>query len=210
MMGCYRSIRDNQSDFTPLPVRYPIKNFDRVKPVQVFFETPVSVLSTYKVDDKFTTIYADLLKDSLKSFDLTVWSAVVSVLFIFVGLLVLRWLLNSLKNDNKEMTWKIRHSLRPSVTWLVKYLLISLTDLERIFIHHDTWIFLNLGLLFEPDVNWLGCRKKPPVIQNYRDIMDKENYTVGLLAGIRMSKNSRMLKQEASKMSFGEGWKTVY
>ena len=103
MTGCYRSIRDNQSDFTPLLVTYPVKDFDRVKPVQIFFETPISILSTYKVEEKSPIInYADLLENSLKSFDFTVWSAVVSVLFIFVGLLFLRKLLNSSKEDKKQ------------------------------------------------------------------------------------------------------------
>ena len=77
--GCYRSIRDNQSDMTPIPIGYPIKDFDRVNPVQVFFEKPLSILTTYKVDDKYSIFYADILKNSFKSFDFTVWSVVVIV-----------------------------------------------------------------------------------------------------------------------------------
>ena len=99
--GCYRSIRDNQSDVTPLPIGYPIKDFDRVNPVQVFFERPLSILSSHKVVDKYSIIYADILKTSLRSFDFIVWSAVVSM-FIFVGLLFLRQLFNSVKKDKKQ------------------------------------------------------------------------------------------------------------
>ena len=100
--GCYRSIRDNESGVTPIPIGYPIKDFDRVKSVQVAYETPSSILSSYKVDDKYSIIYADILRNSFKSLEFTVWSVVVIVLFIFAGLLVLRWLFNSLKEDTKE------------------------------------------------------------------------------------------------------------
>ena len=186
MMGWYRSIRDNQSDFTPVPVRYPIKNFDRVKPVQVFFEKPVSVLSTYKVDDKFTIIYADLLKDSLKSFDFTVWSAVVSLLFIFVALLVLRWLLNSLKEDNKQGNGLEDSPFFETFSHLIGQVSSNFLDRPGTFISFIMTLGFFLILVFYLNLmsTDLVVENKPPVIGNYRDIMDKENYTVGLLAGM--------------------------
>ena len=64
--------------------------------------TSLTDLSSYKVDDKYSIIYADILKNSLRSFDFTVWSVVVIVLFIFAGLLFLRQLLNSSKEDKKQ------------------------------------------------------------------------------------------------------------
>ena len=99
---CYCSIRDNQSDFTPILIGYPIKDFERVKPIQVVFEEPLGILPTYKVDEEKDIDYADFLVNSLKSFDFRVWSAVFIVLIIFVGLLFLRKMLNSLKEDKKQ------------------------------------------------------------------------------------------------------------
>ena len=62
--GCYRSIRDNESDVTPIPIIYPVKDFDKVNPIQVNSEEPLNIFSTYKVEEKFSVVYADILKSS--------------------------------------------------------------------------------------------------------------------------------------------------
>ena len=185
---CYQSIRDNQSDITPLPIGYPIKDFNRVKPIQVLFETPLSILSTYKVDEKSSIIiYADILKNSLKSFDLTVWSVVVIVLFIFVGLLILRRLLNSLKEDTKQGNDLADSPFFETFSHLIGQESSNFLDrpgrLISLIITLGCFLILVFYLnLMSTD---LVVETKPSVIRNYRDIMDKkDDYTVGFLAGM--------------------------
>ena len=93
-IACYGSVYNNESDIAYTPVEYPIQDYSKVDPVQVIYEGPLSILSLYKVDDKVSIEYADFLADSLKSFDMTIWSVVILTFFVFTGLLVL-W--NSLK-----------------------------------------------------------------------------------------------------------------
>ena len=178
-------IRNNQSDFTPVPVGYPIKDFDRVNPVQVFFETPLSILSTYKVEEKSSFNRIDLFKNSLKSFDFTVWSAVVSVLFIFVGLLVLRRLLNSLKGDVKQGNDLEDSPVFETFSHLIGQVSSNFLDrpgkVMSLIMTAGFFLMFYLNLMSTD----LVVETQPAVIQNYRDIMNnKDNYTVGFLAGM--------------------------
>ena len=87
---------------TPLGIEYPVKDFDKVNPIQVYSEDPRSIFSTYKVEEKFSVVYADILTSSFKSFDLEIWSVCFMVFLTFVGLLILRKCVNSLKEDKKQ------------------------------------------------------------------------------------------------------------
>lgn len=81
--GCYASIYSNESDFTYIPVEYPVYNYTRVNPVQLMHEGPLDIISSYKVD-KYSLVYADLFQSSLKSFDKNIWCL---LFFVFAGLL---------------------------------------------------------------------------------------------------------------------------
>ena len=50
MTGCYRSMYDNQTDFSFTVMDYPIHDFKRLDPVQVYFEQPLEIVSIYHVD----------------------------------------------------------------------------------------------------------------------------------------------------------------
>ena len=50
--GCYGSIYRNESDFTPMPVEYPVLDYNRIDPIQVMYEGPLKIMSMYMVDEK--------------------------------------------------------------------------------------------------------------------------------------------------------------
>ena len=207
--GCYQSIRDNQFDITSLPIGYPIKDFDRVNPFQVFFEGPLGILSTYKVDEKSSIIYADILKSSFKSFDFIIWSIVLIVLFIFVGLLFLRRLLNSLKEDTKQGNDLADSPFFETFSHLIGQESSNFLDrpgrLISLIITLGCFLILVFYLnLMSTD---LVVETKPSVIRNYKDIMDKkEDYTVGFFAGMPDVKEFENIEQESIQDKF---WRSM-
>lgn len=208
--GCYGSVRDNQSDMTPIITAFPVEDFDKVNSVQSFFEGPLNIISTYKVDKNYSVVYADIVTTSLKSFDVEVWSLVVLVFLTFVVLLILRHCLNSSKEDKKE-----RHDLEDS----------PIFETFSHFIGQEPSNFLDKrGALISLTMT-LGCffiiefylnimctdlvvETKPSVIKNYRDILDKENYTVSFMAAFSDSKefenaNEGSIQEEFAKRMKG-------
>ena len=181
---CYCSIRDNQSDFTPILIGYPIKDFDKVKPIQVVFEELLGILSTYIVDEEKDIIYEDFLVNSLKSFDFTVWSIVVIVLFIFVGLLFLRKLFNSSKEDKKQGNDLADAPFLETFSHLIGQVSSNFVDRpgKVISLIMTAGFFLILMFYLNLMSTDLVVETQPAVIQNYRDIMNKDNYTVDFLA----------------------------
>ena len=59
--GCYASIHNNKSDITVMPVEYPILEFEKVDPIQVLYEGPLTIFSTYQVEAASHICYADTL-----------------------------------------------------------------------------------------------------------------------------------------------------
>ena len=49
LTGCYRSIRDNQSDISLFPHDFPTVDYDKVDPYQVLTEIFLKILSSYIV-----------------------------------------------------------------------------------------------------------------------------------------------------------------
>ena len=171
--GCYGSIYRNESDVSFLPVEYPIKDFDRVDPGQIIFEGPLTILSMYKVEDKYSIVYQDFLESSLKSFDMSVWSAVVVTFLVFVGLLILRKCLNSVKNNTGySATFEtFSHMIGQDITQFHdrpgKVISIVMT----------VSFFFIIAFYFNCMSTDLVVVDKPQVINNYRDIMRKKNMT---------------------------------
>ena len=59
-----------------------IQYYNKVDPVQLDVERSLDIMSTYKVDKKFSIIYAGLVLSSFKSFDCNVWFHGHSVSFL--------------------------------------------------------------------------------------------------------------------------------
>ena len=173
--GCYGSVYKNESDIALMPVEYPIKDYSKVDPIQIVYEGPLNILSAYKVDDKESIEYADLLVDSLKSFDMTIWSVIIFTFLAFVGLLVLWKSLKRTKGyscvfetfchmiGQESMNFEDRSGRLISFTMTVGFFFILA-------------FFLNLMSTELVVVN------KPHVMNNYRDIIDAEDMTVAFSA----------------------------
>ena len=172
--GCYSSIHHNRSDITYISVEYPILDFSKVDPVQVLYEGPLTIISTYKVPEVNTTVYVDILENSLKSFDLSIWSVVILAFFVFSCLLVLRKRLDKRKEDSSSSLFEtFSHMIGQEsshfedrsgrvismvITFFVFFVIIQ--------------YYLNLMSTDLIDVDI------PPVLSDYRDIMKAKNLTV--------------------------------
>ena len=174
-IGCYGSVHNNESDIALMPVEYPIKDYNKVNPVQVIYEGPLSISSLYKVDDKESIEYADILINSLKSFDMLIWFAIILTFFVFASLLVL---CNSLKRIKGYscLFETFCHMIGQESTNFEDRSgrLISFTITVAFFFILE--FYLNLMSTELVVVN------KPHVMSNYRDIIDAENMTLAFFS----------------------------
>ena len=174
-IGCYASVHKNESDIALTPVEYPIKDYNKVNPVQVIYEGPLSILSVYKVDDKEPIEYADLLVNSLKSFDMAIWSVFIFTFFVFAGLLVPWKLLKRTKGYSCPFETFCHMIGQESTNFEDRSgRLISFTMTVGCF-----FILEFYSNLMSTD---LVVVNKPHVMNNYRDIIDAEDMTVAFFA----------------------------
>ena len=173
--GCFASVHNNESDIAYTFVEYPIKDYNKVDPVQVFYEGPLSILSIYKVDDKESIEYTDLLVNSLKSFDMTIWSVIILTFVVFAGLLFL-WNPLECTKGHSCLFETFCHMIGQESTNFEDRSgrLISLTMTVSFFF--ILAFYLNLMSTELVVVN------KPHVINNYRDIINAEDMTVAFSA----------------------------
>jgi len=84
--GCLRSIRDNQTDIGAFPINFPVDDYEKVNPYQVYFEAPLMILSTYHVFPlNLNGIeYTDFLTNSFGSFDAFTWIVLAFSMIVFV------------------------------------------------------------------------------------------------------------------------------
>ena len=200
--GCYQSIRNNKSDITPFLIGYPIKDYKRVNPVQPIFQGPLIIMSTYKVDDSFSIIYADILRNSMKAFDIVVWTAVVVSFLVFSGLLSMRKRINSKKGIKNQCTDSpifetFRHFIGQESSSFSdrtgKVISFTMT-LGFFFI-----IAFFCGLMSTE----LVVVTKPFVIRNYRDVIHS-NKTVCFAGGMNNSDEFKDARQGSVQSEF---WK---
>ena len=180
--GCYGSIQLTQSDLTFMPIEFPIHDFTKVDPVQVVFEGPLSIMSTYKVEEKESIEYADFFGSSLKSFDFNIWSVVVLTFLVFSGLLFTR---KRFTAASKEVT---KYSpFYETYSQLVRQDYNNYSDRSGrlISILMTISFFLILLYYFNLMSTDLVVVTKPSVIKNYRDIMKQKNITPAFLAAMQ-------------------------
>ena len=186
--GCYASIHNNGSDFTFFPVEYPIYDYSKVNPVQVLYEKPLNIISNYRVEDKVSIVYADLLQSSLNSFDIIVWLLVIMTFFVFAVLLKFRKRLRKFKevSEYKPVLQGYRMAKKPAMKES------SYTPLFETFVHmigQDCTDFVDRSgnlisfimtisffLILVFYLNLISAElvvvNKPRVISNYRDVMN--------------------------------------
>ena len=198
--GCYASIHNNDSDISFMPVEYPVLDFSKVDPVQVIYEGPLSIISSYNISstDEGIIIYADFLESSLDSFDILIWSLVFLSFFVFVGLLSLRRYLDPSK----------RNSYSPMFETFRNMIGQDRTDFEDksgrvISFLMKLGFFLLIAYYWNLMSTDLVVVVKPQVINNYRDIMNK-NLSVGFLAVMDDLKEFEKSKEKTIQHEF---WK---
>ena len=184
----YRSLQDNGSDLTLITSGYPIleQDFQKINPVQIIHEGRLNMLSTYKVNDKNDIVYADILTASFKSFDFIVWSAISVAFFVFVGLLMLRRCLNSLKQDKKQGNELKDSPIFETFSHMICQESSDFIDRpgKLISLTMTMGFFFILAYYLNLMCTDLVVETKPPVIKTYRDIIDRKNLTVSFNTGL--------------------------
>ena len=172
--GCYGSIHRNESDLSFMPIEYPILDFTKVDPVQVLYEGPLNIFSIYEVDQKGSIVYVDLLKSSVKSFKMSVWFAIMVSFFVFSALLLARQLMHSSKNNHgySPMFETLSHLLRQGYTDFADKSGRTISIVMTFAFFFILAFFLNL---ISTD---LVVVVKPQVINNYRDVMNRNDMKV--------------------------------
>ena len=181
MTGCYRSMYDNQTDFSFAPIDYPIHDLKKLNPVQVYFEQPLEIISIYHVDPKASVVYSDILKSSLSSsFSINTWMMIFTSFIVLSVLLWLRGILVSrIKAVNKQIdpqpeSWSqavyqtFCHLIQQETRDFDDFAgtLISVTMTVGFFF--IITVFLNL---MSTD---LVVITKPKTIENYEDIINSD------------------------------------
>lgn len=150
-----------------------IQYYNKVDPVQLDVERSLDIMSTYKVDKKFSIIYAGLVLSSFKSFDSNVWSLVFWPFIVFSILLFLR----------KQLDPKKKHSLSPIFETFTHLIGQDATDFpdrsgKLISIIMTFGFFFILAFYLNLMSTELVVVTKPHVISNYKDVMSAKNLTV--------------------------------
>ena len=183
LTGCYRSIRDNKSDISIVPIDYPTIDYDKVDPFQILMESPLKILSAYHSEPKPDVSFNDFILTSIKSFDRHTWFAVLSMVLAFAGLwIVTRTLFPG--NENVSMRKAIFEFL-----WDTLLLFISQESkdfynfMDRLLsILMTISFFLLTNIYFGLMSTDLVSVTKPSVINSYQDIMNRPNTTPVFIA----------------------------
>ena len=176
--GCYGSIRDNKSDFSLTFVDFPTDEYDKIEPYQIVLETPLKILSFYRVIKSVGTVN-DFLLNSTKSFDDETWFSVFVLILCFIGLLITKRCLSG-----KRCRISLRRIIGHCV-WETLLHFISCESTEyRKFIDRFLSIFMTLSFFLLTTIYFslmstdLVSVVKPSVIKSYQDIMNRPNMTL--------------------------------
>ena len=178
LTGCYRSIRDNESDISLALHDFPTVDYDKVDPYQVFGEVSLKIMSGYYSKTEAEVSFNDFILTSIKSFDNQTWFTVLVMISAFFGLWMMK---RTLFPDNEDV------SLRKTVfetLWEILLLFISQESrdyyrfMDRLFsILMTLSFFLLTNIYFSLMSTDLVSVTKPSVINSYQDIMNRPNIT---------------------------------
>ena len=182
--GCMGSMVRNESDMAIAPVDYPIGNFESVVPFQALFEAPIQVLSPYIIKNN-SAVEVDILKISMLSFGIDVWTATLLVFILgSFAFYVRRFLLLSSKEISRNNNKHIADSFFDSFAH------IMLMDFEDFFdafgkITSITLTFAGFMLIqyWQDSMSTdLFIVDKPETIDNYNDILKRDGLNVHFVA----------------------------
>ena len=178
LTGCYRSIRDNESDISTLWVDYPTIDYDKVDPYQVLVEHPLKIMSGYHSKAEADYSFNDFILTSIKSFDNQTWFTVLVMVSAFFGLWMIK---RALFPDGEDVS--LRKTIAETL-WDTLLLFISQesTDYDR-FLDRFLSILMTVSFFFLTNIYFglmstdLVSVAKPAVINSYQDIMNRPNIT---------------------------------
>ena len=178
LTGCYRSIRDNDSDISWVLHQFPTVDYDKVDPYQVVLEYSLKIMSAYHSEVKAKVSFNDFILTSMKSFDSQTWFAVLVMVAAFFGLWMTKRTLFPDKN-HVSLRRRIAQTL-----WDTLLLFISQesTDYDK-FLDRILSILMTLSFFLLTTIYFglmstdLVTVAKPSVINSYEDIMNRPNMT---------------------------------
>ena len=178
LTGCYRSIRDNESDISLVPREFPTIDYDKVDPYQVLMEYSIKIMSAYHSKTEADYSFNDFILTSMKSFDRQTWFAVLVMACAFFGL----WMTKiTLFPDNNHVSLRKRIA---EALWETLLLFISQESSDYYtFLDRLLSVLMTLSFFFLTTVYFglmstdLVSVKKPSVINSYQDIMNRPNIT---------------------------------
>ena len=178
LTGCYRSIRDNESDVSLLLTDFPTIDYDKVDPYQVLMEYSLKIMSGYESKSEADYSYNDFILTSMESFDNQTWFAVLVMVSAFFGLWMTK---RALSPDNNHVSLRRRIA---QTLWDTLLLFISQESsdydkfLDRLLsILMTVSFFLLTNIYFGLMSTDLVTVTKPTVINSYQDIMNRPNIT---------------------------------
>ena len=178
LTGCYRSVRDNESDVSMFIVDFPTVDFERVEPYQVLMEDSLKIMSGYYSKAEADVSFNDFILTSIQSFDSQTWFAVLVMVSAFFGLWMTKRVLFP---DNNHMSLRRRIA---EALWDTLLLFISQesSDYDKI-LDRLLSILMTLSFFFLTNFYFglmstdLVTVAKPTVINSYQDIMNRPNIT---------------------------------
>ena len=178
LTGCYRSVRDNESDISIFVVNFPTVEFEKVEPYQVVMEDSLKIMSGYHSETDPDVSFNDFILTSIKSFDDQTWFAVLVVVSAFFGLWMTK---RALFPDDNHVSLRRRIA---EALWDTLLLFISQesTDYDKFLdrflsILMTVSFFLLTNIYFSLMSTDLVTVAKPSVINSYQDIMNRPNMT---------------------------------
>ena len=178
LTGCYRSIRDNESDVSMVFIDFPTIDFDKVDPYQIVMEHPLKIFSGYHSKPKADVSFNDFILTSIKSFDDQTWFAILVIITAFFGLWMIK---RSLFPDNHHVSLRRRIA---EALWDTLLLFVSQesSDYDK-FLDRLLSILMTLSFFLLTNIYFglmstdLVTVTKPTVINSYQDIMSRPNMT---------------------------------
>ena len=179
LTGCYRSIRDNESDISLVPREFPTIDYDKVDPYQVLMEYSIKIMSAYESKTEADYSFNDFILTSMKSFDRQTWFAVLVMACAFFGL----WMTKiTLFPDNNHVSLRKRIA---EALWDTLLLFISQESSDYYkFLDRLLSVLMTLSFFFLTNIYFglmstdLVTVVKPTVINSYQDIMNQPNITL--------------------------------
>ena len=178
LTGCFRSIRDNESDISMIIHDYPTIDYDKVDPYQIITEEPLKIVSAYHSKTEADVSFNDFILTSIKSFDSQTWFAVLSMVLAFFGLWMMKRTL-FLDNEYVSLRKRIADTLWDTLLFFISQ---ESTDYYK-FMDRLLSILMTLSFFLLTNIYFglmstdLVTVTKPTVINSYQDIMNRPNIT---------------------------------